>query len=379
MLNRNKSVQHGSTSRQPGYRNYTRPRAEIIYDESSDPYSQNGRNDELTVVMEKPLVSLQPLHPRKDTFKVTTTAPLLRINKTISSKNKSKWPQAQVVPKIIASFPNTRATSSTQTENSANLTLHQKRTGTLGANETTSEKVTDTVSLTHDFDNNSIDIDAQHLTKKATAIRESAARSITSHEETLSENGEIIADAIGTIVSTSSSDVNGKNNVNHSDNLKNTNLNANNNVPDTTAPAYSHRSRNVYKAVSPPSALLPLTTNKVTIEGIPSNYSLDAVPAYSNKSQAVLENKVDSTDLFDLQSLSNNNESVDNPITALFGFDFGLGRESVLGRRSTSQRSVGRIQCKFVQVEMFGAPPQCTQKPTNDEVSNCQVGGFIIH
>ncbi|XP_018790508.1 PREDICTED: uncharacterized protein LOC108969938 [Bactrocera latifrons] len=373
MLNRNKSVQHDGTSRPPGYRNYTRPRGEIIYDESSDPYSQNGRNDELTVVMEKPLVSLQPLHSRKDTFKVTTTAPLLRLNKTINSKNKSKWPQAQVVPKVIASFQNTRATSSIQTENSANLTLQQKRPGTLGANETSSEKVAaDNVSLTHDFDNNSIDIDAQHLTKKATAIRESAARPITSREETLSENGEAIADAISAIVSTSSSNVNGKNDVNHSDNLKNTNLNANNNVPDTTAPAYSHRSRNVYKAVSPPSALLPLTTNKVTIEGNTGNYSLDGHYVYSNKSQAVLENKVDSTDLLDLQSLSNNSESVDNPITALFGFDFGLGRESVLGRRSTSQRSVGRVQCKFVQVEMFGAPPQCTQKPTNDEVSNCQ-------
>ncbi|XP_011182924.2 uncharacterized protein LOC105212575 [Zeugodacus cucurbitae] len=374
VLNRNKTSNHSGTSRPTGYRNYTRPRPEIIYDESIDPYSQNGRTDELTVVMEKPLVSVQPLHPRKDTFKVTTTAPLLRINKTISSKNKSKWPQAQVVPKIIASFQNTRATSGTQTENSANLTLQQKRSGTLGANETTSEKVTDTASLTHDFDNNSIDIDAQHLTKKATPIRDSVPRAITSHEETLSENAETIADSIGAIVSTSSSDVNGKNNVNHSDNInKNTNLNANNNVPDTTAPAYSHRSHIVYKAVSPPSALLPLTTNKVTVEAILSNYTLDAVgTAYANKSEAVLQKKVVSTDLLDLQSLSNTNESVDNPITALFGFDFGWGRESVLGRRSTSQRSIGRIQCKFVRVEMFGAPPQCTQKPTNDEVSNCQ-------
>uniref|UniRef100_W8ALK5 Myelin gene regulatory factor n=1 Tax=Ceratitis capitata TaxID=7213 RepID=W8ALK5_CERCA len=372
LLNRNKTIQQVGSSRPTGYRNSTRLNPEITYDESSDPYSQYGRNDELAVVMEKPLVSLQPLHPRKDTFKVTTTAPQLRINKTISSKNKSKWPQAQVVPKLIASFQNTRGTSSVQPESNANLAPSQRRTGTLGTNETSSEKVTDAVPLAHDFDNNSIDVDAQHLTKKVTANRDSVARAVSSHEETLSENAETIADSIIPIVSTSSSgDVNSKNVVDHSDNGKNTNINDNNNVPDTTVPAYGLRSRNVYKAVSPPSALLPLTTNKVTIEGLPSNHSQE-VPAYSNKSQAVLESKVDSTDLLDLQSLSNNNESADNPITALFGFDFGWGRESMLGRRSTSQRSVGRIRCKFVQVEMFGAPPQCTQKPNNDEVSNCQ-------
>ncbi|XP_036331907.1 uncharacterized protein LOC118743383 isoform X1 [Rhagoletis pomonella] len=371
LLSRNKTLQHGGTSRPPGHRNFTRSRPEIIYDETGDLYSPNGRTDELTVVMEKPLVSLQPLHPRKDTFKVTTTAPQLRINKTISSKNKSKWPQAQVVPKIIASFQNTRGISSTQPESSVNLTANQKRAESLATNETSSEKVTDTVPLAHDFDNNSIDIDAQHVTKKTTAVRDSAVRPASSPEEALSENAEIIADSIGPIVSTSSSDVNSKNNVNHSENSRNNNINSNNNVPDTTAPAYSHRSRNVYKAVSPPSALLPLTTNKVTIDNIPNNYSLE-VPAISNKSQAVLESRLDSTDLLDLQSLSNNNESVDNPITAWFGFDFGLGRESVLGRRSTSQRSVGRIYCKLVQVEMFGVPPQCSQKANNDEVSNCQ-------
>ncbi|XP_054737189.1 uncharacterized protein LOC129243848 isoform X1 [Anastrepha obliqua] len=367
LLSRNKTT----TSRPPGHRNFTRIRPEISYDESGDPYAQNGRNDELTVVMEKPLVSLQPLLPRKDIYKVTTTAPQLRINKTISSKNKSKWPQAQVVPKLIASFQNTRGTSSTQPDDSSNLTPNHKRTEPLGNNETSSEKVTDTAPLAHDFDNNSIDIDAQHVTKKALAARDSAIRPASSHEETLSENGETIGDSIGSIVSTSSSDVNAKHNVNHDGNSRNVDISSNNNVPDTTAPAYSHRSRNVYKAVSPPSALLPLTTNKVTIDGIPTNYSLE-VPAISNKSQTVLKSKVDSTDLLDLQSLSNNNESVDNPITAWFGFDFGLGHESVLGRRSTSQRSVGRIYCKLVQVEMFGVPPQCTQKPNNDEVSNCQ-------
>jgi len=87
-----------------------------------------------------------------------------------------------------------------------------------------------------------------------------------------------------------------------------------------------------------------------------------------------LRNSSDNPDALDLQNLSNTNESVDNPITGVYGvYEYqGPGlRESNLGRRSASQRSLDWIRQKTFKAELVGQPAECNGDESVSD--NCQV------
>ncbi|XP_030377805.1 uncharacterized protein LOC115626563 [Scaptodrosophila lebanonensis] len=340
-----------STSRPPSVRNVSRPRDE------------EDTNDELAVVMSKQQVALLSAKH----IRITTTAP--RINKTISSKNKAKWPLPQEVlratqgsQKLVQGVQGVRAL-----QLSAEL-LPQAQNSNNGS-DTSAEK-SEAIPVPQDFENNSIDIDAQHLSKnlgspKAAGVRGSAVAAAVAELATGQDNVALQQSepkehivVVDTIASTASS------NRIH--------------VPNTTAAAGQAIRKlntgdaviyNVYKTVSPPTANLALTTNKVNTEPSQTQVALEVPPTTVRNSSGGHDN----ADALDLQNLSNTNESVDNPITAVFGFVYTDVRDSSVGRRSANPHSQEWIKHKTIKAQMFGEPPECNGDETVGEkcLSTC--------
>ncbi|ALC42471.1 CG3328, partial [Drosophila busckii] len=318
-----------STTRPPAWR------AEEELPLSAPP--EEEQQQELSAVMSNPLLQLPlpKLHSR-----ITTTAPRTsnNNNKTLSSKtNKSKWPLPQEVLRQVSSNVGVA-----QKLRNKNLTHHNHNYNgsSSSAVAASSSEPPAGLHLSQDFENNSIDIDAQ--------LRE---REQLQPPRKLDEHIVVVGTIASTVVE-SSPPVAGQ---------------AIRKLNAGDAAIY-----NVYKTVSPPTANLALTTNKVSTEqsrAVPSvSLDLPAPVTVRNSSGASKDN----ADALDLQNLSNTNESesVDNPITALFGFEYAGLRDSSVGRRSANQRSLEWIKHKSLRTPLFGHAPECTgAESTND---NCQ-------
>ncbi|XP_034655017.1 uncharacterized protein LOC117892710 [Drosophila subobscura] len=328
---------------------------------ATGPRPGEDEAEELAAVMTKPQVNLQQQQQQQQQqsgkhSRITTSAPRFS-NKTISSK-KTKWPLSQEVLRQAASQKVLQA-------------VHGARAGALppaNANETsasTSEKPTQTqaqsqsqpqsISLPQDFENNSIDIDAQQQ-QLVGGKQPLSALKLDEHivvvgtiASPTSEGAEGAAHGVGDVGASVGQAIRKLN----------------------TGDAVIY---NVYKTVSPPTANLALTTNKVSTEPSQSTRSqaLDVPPPASlpvRNSSGGHENP----DALDLQNLSNTNESVDNPISAVFGFVFpetqGL-RDSSVGRRSANQRSLDWIEHKTLKTGLFGQPAECTGDESVSD--NCQ-------
>ncbi|XP_026841222.1 uncharacterized protein LOC6592744 [Drosophila persimilis] len=312
--------------------------------------------EELAAVMTKPQVNLQQQQQQQQSLKhsrITTSAPRFS-NKTISSK-KTKWPLSQEVLRQAASQKALQAAHGVRggapppasaNETSAPSSSSEKPTQS-------SQSQSQAISLPQDFENNSIDIDAQQQQLVGGKQPLSALK--------LDEHIVVV----GTIASPTSEGAEG---ASHSSDVGGTVGQAIRKLNTGDAVIY-----NVYKTVSPPTANLALTTNKVSTEPAQSTLSqaLDAPPPAAlpvHNSSGGHENP----DALDLQNLSNTNESVDNPISALFGFVFpetGL-RDSSVGRRSANQRSLDWIVHKTLKTGLFGQPAECTGDESVSD--NCQ-------
>ncbi|KAH8371059.1 hypothetical protein KR093_006022 [Drosophila rubida] len=303
--------------------------------------------EELTALMNDPQVS--PSQPVPPTIaRITTTAPR-NSSKPIASKNKSKWPVSHEVLRPGGG-----------SQGAAQKLLQSVRVAVVGkaalaattannATITSSEKP-QSIPVSQDFENNSIDVDQQLQQQQQQQLK-----------QPLKLDEHIVV--VGTIASTA----------------------VDNAASDQTVQAIRKLNAgdvaiyNVYKTVSPPTANLALTTNKVSTEQthVQSTLSLplDVPPpaAVRNTSGA----SKDSGDALDLQNLSNTNESepADNPITALFGFEYSSGlRDSSVGRRSANQRSLDWIRNKSLRTPLFGHPAECNKD--KDEQDNCQSTCF---
>ncbi|KAH8337950.1 hypothetical protein KR067_011628, partial [Drosophila pandora] len=297
--------------------------------------------EELAAVIGKPQVATglqqqQQLNLKHGIF--TTTAPRFN-NKTLNSK-KSKWPISQEV---------LRQSTGQKLLQSAAVNVPPpapvKAPTQLAVNETISstEKPPQAIPLPQDFENNSIDIDAQQQQQKQSQL---SALKLDEH---------IVV--VGTIASPVSDASDSNPPVVHSG----------------THPIRKYNTGNVYavyKTVSPPTANLALTTNKVSTGPAQSALSqaLDVPPAAA----APVRNNSDNPDALDLQNLSNTNESVDNPITGVYGFEYqaaGL-RESNLERRSANQRSLEFGKQQTIRTSVFGQPAECNGDESVSD--NCQ-------
>lgn len=300
--------------------------------------------EELTAVMSNPQVNQPLLNPNS---RITTTAPR-NTNKTIASKNKSKWPVSQDALRLGSNQGNPTQ-KLLQGVRSAVVT--KTLAAVLNATTTTSSEKPQGLLLSQDFENNSIDVDAQ--LQQQQQLQQQLKQPLKLDEHIV---------VVGTIASTA---VDNAAIVDAGQTIRK--LNAGD------AAIY-----NVYKTVSPPTANLALTTNKVSTEQTQIQSTLTL--AVDGPTPAVVRNSSgahkDSTDALDLQNLSNTNESesVDNPITALFGFEYsdsGL-RDSSVGRRSANQRSLDWIRHKSLKTPIFGQPPECSKGEAASD--NCQVG-----
>lgn len=301
--------------------------------------------EELTAVMSNPQVN-QPLLNANS--RITTTAPR-NANKTIASKNKSKWPVSQEALRLGGNQGNP-----TQKQLQRSAVVAKALVAVLNGTTTTSSEKPQGLPLSQDFENNSIDVDAQlQQQQQQQQLQQQLKQPLKLDEHIV---------VVGTIASTA---VDGAAVVDVGQTIRK--LNAGD------AAIY-----NVYKTVSPPTANLALTTNKVSTEQtqIQSTLTLAVdVPPPAGVRNSSGANK-DSIDALDLQNLSNTNESesVDNPITALFGFEYsdsGL-RDSSVGRRSANQRSLDWIRHKSLKTPIFGQPQECSKGEAVSD--NCQVG-----
>lgn len=305
-----------STTRPPGYR----PGEE--------------ETEELAAVMTKPQVpGAQQQSLKHASF--TTTAPRFS-NKTINSK-KTKWPISQETLRQAAGQKLLQAPAVHLPPAPAKTLPPPALNDTVAS----TEKPPQAIPLPQDFENNSIDIDAQQQQQKQSQLK-------------LDEHIVVV----GTIASPASEP-------------------SSDSDPPTAVASHSIRKfntgavyTNVYKTVSPPTANLALTTNKVSTEPAqsPLSQALDVPPP-----ALPVRNSSDNPDALDLQNLSNTNESVDNPITGVYGFEYqGAGlRESNLGRRSASQRSLEWIRQKNMKTPLFGQPAECNGDESVSD--NCQV------
>lgn len=298
--------------------------------------------EELAAVIGKPQVPTglqqqQQLNLKHGIF--TTTAPRFN-NKTLNSK-KSKWPISQEV---------LRQSTGQKLLQSAAVNVPPpvpvKAPTQLAVNETISstEKPPQAIPLPQDFENNSIDIDAQQQQQKQSQL---SALKLDEHIVVVGTIASPVSDA------------------------------SDSNPPVVHSGAHPIRKYNtgnvyaVYKTVSPPTANLALTTNKVSTGPAQSALSqaLDVPPAAA----APVRNNSDNPDALDLQNLSNTNESVDNPITGVYGFEYqaaGL-RESNLERRSANQRSLEFGKQQTIRTSVFGQPAECNGDESVSD--NCQV------
>lgn len=312
--------------------------------------------EELTAVMSNPQVNQPLLNPSS---RITTTAPR-NTNKTIASKNKSKWPVSQEALRPGGNQGGNPTQKLLQSVRSA--VVSKTLAAVINGTTTTSSEKPQGLPLSQDFENNSIDVDAQlQQQQQQQQLQQQQLQQQLKQPLKLDEHIVVV----GTIASTA---VDSAAVVDAGQTIRK--LNAGD------AAIY-----NVYKTVSPPTANLALTTNKVSTEQtqIQSTHAL----ALDVPPPAVVRNssgaQKDSTDALDLQNLSNTNESesVDNPITALFGFEYsdtGL-RDSSVGRRSANQRSLDWIRHKSLKTPIFGQPPECSKGEAVSD--NCQVSANV--
>lgn len=342
--------------------------------------SQHIRNDEITVVMEKPSVSHEILQSYNEPQRATTLPPLAR-NKTSITKDRKKWPPTQIVLRAMQSathrnsIPSTRSLNlnEQQNEETAQNTAHN-------VSETSTEKIAD---VQQDFENNSIDTDSQQqiinrLKSASAKIRTSSAAKET---ETRSEIQKLNVDL--PIVSTSSSNIIDEsalvieNSATQSNLLRHTNPKGGELI--------------IYKTVSPPTSTTSTTSshilsNKVNTDAPHANHSLEN-QSIANKSRNLVDRTTDNSDL--LQQLSNdNNESIysatdiiGNPVDFILGLD---DRQSLLARRASSAavttnaahqpiQTNAWVHSPMVYVDTFGEPEQCNNKIKREDISNCQV------
>ncbi|KAI8128675.1 Myelin regulatory factor [Lucilia cuprina] len=347
----------------------------------SNPSSaQQLRNDEITVVMEKPSVSHELLQVYNEPQRATAAPTLARNNKTSISKHKNKWPQPQIVLRVMQSATHRNALPSTRSLNlNGQANEETPQNVSHNASETSTEKIAD---VQQDFENNSIDTDSHqqqqvnNRVKLAPAKIRTPAAKVPTHSEIQKLNVDL------PIVSTSSSNIIDEtglvieNSATQSNLLRHTN-------PKGGEPI-------IYKTVSPPTATTSTTssrsiTNKVNTDAPHTNNSLEN-QSITNKSRNFVDRTTDNSDL--LQQLSNdNNESIysatdiiGNPENFILGLD---DRQSLLGRRSSSPSSAGStghqqeianvwVQNSIAYVNTFGEPEQCNSKTKREDISNCQ-------
>ena len=367
-------------------------RAEFRYfgtpdDVLSASTAQQMRNDEITVVMEKPSVGHELLQSYNEPQKATTVSSLGRTNKTANSKHKNKWPQPQIVLRVMQSATHRNALPSTRS-----LNLNGQTTGDVQAHntsqhasETSTEKIPD---VQQDFENNSIDTDSQQqgvnrLKSSLPKLRiPTANKDAASHSQIQNLNADL------PVVSTSSSNI-----------IDESGLAIENSATQTNSLRHPNPKSGefiIYKTVSPPISTSSTTTtpsgshslsNKVNTDAPhTANNSLDN-HAITNKSRNFVDRTTDNSDL--LQQLSNdNNESIysatdiiGNPVDFILGLD---DRQNLLGRRSPSaatstnaghqsSNSNPWVHSSTVYVDKFGEPEQCNSKIKRDDISNCQV------
>lgn len=312
-------------------RNATKSHQELSYNESAELYSSSlAGPDELDVVMDKPSISVEKsivsLHPLpKISHTITTTSPIIvRNNKTVNSKGKSKRPPPVEV-KSSYTHLNSPAAAAIPILSSQNEDQHI-------SSETSSEKVAD--SIPHDFESNSIDIDSQQIQSNINK-----------------KNAKISSSTLGRSSKETSNAADAKKDVDIHDisAISTTSSNSLNSPPVTIA------NNHIFKTLAPP------TINNVINIHQNTNYSIESPPT-SNKS-------LDNADALDLQNLSPSNDSFDNPIPNILGY--GLSRDSSLGRRSASPRSVEWVVNRKIALEVFGTPQHCSED--HHDVSNCQV------
>lgn len=348
--------------------------------------SQQLRNDEITVVMEKPSVGHEILQSYNEPQKATTASTLGRSNKTAISKHKNKWPQPQIVLRVMQSATHRNALPSTRSLNlngqtTGDVTAHNS---SQHASETSTEKIPD---VQQDFENNSIDTDSQQqevnrLKSSLPKIRITPNKEAATHSQIQNLHVDL------PVVSTSSSKI-----------IDEAGLANENSATQTNSLRHSNPKSAeliIYKTVSPPISTSSTTTpsgsqsltNKVNTDAPhTANNSLDN-HAITNKSRNFVDRTTDNSDL--LQQLSNdNNESIysgtdiiGNPVDFILGLD---DRQNLLRRSTTSgiTANVGPqssnpnpnpwVHSSTVYVDKFGEPEQCNSKIKRDDISNCQV------
>ncbi|KAM7341974.1 uncharacterized protein ACRADG_009559 isoform 3-T9 [Cochliomyia hominivorax] len=360
-------------------------RAEFRYlgtpDDILNSSGQQLRNDEITVVMEKPSVSHELLQSYNEPQRSTTAPTLARNNKTSITKDKKKWPPTQIVLRAMQSATHRNALPSTRSLNLNGQPNEETLQNTVhNVNETSTEKITD---VQQDFENNSIDTDSQlqiiNRLKTATAkLRTPPSKETEARSEIQKLNVDL------PIVSTSSSNIIDEsalvieNSATQSNILRHTNPKGGELI--------------IYKTVSPPTSTTTTTTsshvltNKVNTDAPHANNSLEN-QSISNKSRNYVDRTTDNSDL--LQQLSNdNNESIysatdiiGNPVDFILGLD---DRQSLLARRTSIGSAAASngghqtlqantwIQSSMVYVDTFGEPEQCNNKVKREDISNCQ-------
>ncbi|XP_005179094.1 uncharacterized protein LOC101890415 isoform X2 [Musca domestica] len=358
--------------------------SELIYEDMLLPPSSSSQaggttqTDEITVVMEKPSVGQELLQTTHQEQSRSTSAPVPRTNKTVISKHKHKWPQPQMVLRVMQAATHRNALPAAKSPNGVPTNDETSNGGAHNASDSSTEKITNVNFVQQDFENNSIDIDSQQAPNRHKSSANSSKKR-TSSATNAEGRGEIeklhVDNTVGAVASTDRS-------VNEG--------------PHISAPTQSNLLRHtnarggdliIYKTVPPPTSTTTTTSavqshthsNKVNTDAPHTNYSLETQPI-SNKSRNYVERNPDNSDN-DLQSLtSNNNESIFNPGDPV-DYDLGLeNRQSLLGRRSTGQNQqtlTNPIQNVWVHsetsyVETFGEPEQCNNKVKREDISNCQ-------
>ncbi|XP_061394137.1 uncharacterized protein LOC133329672 [Musca vetustissima] len=365
--------------------------SELIYEDmllppsssSSSSSSQTGTaaTDGITVVMDKPYMGQSELLPT--TYQEqsrSTTGPVLRTNKTIISKHKHKWPQPQMVLRVMQAATHRNALPSAKSLNGVPTNDDNSNSGSHNTSESSTEKIANDNFVQQDFENNSIDIDSQQAPNRHKSPSNSSKKRTSATATNESEIEKLhIENSVGASTDRSINEAPHISSPTQSNLLRHTNARGGDLI--------------IYKTVPPPTSTTTTTTtssiqshthsNKVNTDAPHTNYSLETQPI-SNKSRNYVERNPENSDN-DLQSLtSNNNESIFNPGDPV-DYDLGLeNRQSLLGRRSTAvvgqqgqQALVNPIQNVWVQsetsyVEIFGEPEQCNNKVKRDDISNCQ-------
>ncbi|XP_075168973.1 uncharacterized protein LOC142241118 isoform X2 [Haematobia irritans] len=336
---------------------------EIIYESSS-------HNDEIAVVMDKPSISHELLQPMHHEPQRTTSSPVVRSNKTVISKHKLKWPQAQTVLRVMQAATHRNALPSSQSESSVN---EEANGNAHNSSDSSTEKISEVLLVQQDFENNSIDTDSQQTVNRHKPGNPGKKRPSASSSD--GSNSDIQKLHVDNKVASTARSINDDTLISptQSNLLRHTNAKGGDLV--------------IYKTVPPPTSTISSSTvpghtasNKVNTDAPHSNYSLESQPI-SNKSRNYVDRNPDNSDN-DLQSLtSNTNESIFNPSDPV-DFDVGLeNQQSLLGRRSApasvaNQRDLSSssvwVQRPTFYVATFGEPEQCNNQVKRDDISNCQ-------